>query len=240
MKRRSAALLSLLGAIALAGCESTEQESAKIAKRLGHQRASAAITQIKGTNSNVRVVSAQIVSSASGSAAVLELSNNSSRAQADIPILITVFDAAGKTVYTNSTIGESSPSGELSLLEAHETAWWVDSSVLASGGTPVRVVAKIGAPTASAPPPTLSAGKLASGSNFVGPFVSGSASNSSGAAAADVTVYAVALAGSRVVAAGQGLIPSLGAHGSAPFQVNVVGKIKGATPAATLAPARVG
>jgi hypothetical protein len=214
MKHRSATLLTLLAAIALAGCESTEQESAKIAKRLGHQRASAAIVQIKGTNSNVRVVSAQIVSSASGSAAVLELSN--------------------------STIGESSPSGELSLLEAHETAWWVDSSVLASGGTPVRVVAKIGAPTASAPPPTLSAGKLASGSNFVGPFVSGSASNSSGAAAADVTVYAVALAGSRVVAAGQGLIPSLGAHGSAPFQVNVVGKIKGATPAATLAPARVG
>jgi hypothetical protein len=239
MKHRSATLLTLLAAIALAGCESTEQESAKIAKQLGHQRASAAITQIKGANSSVRVVSAQIVSSAGSAAAVLELRNNSSHAQADVPILITVFDAAGKAVYSNSTVGESSPSGELSLLEAHATVWWVDPSVLASGGTPVRVVARIGAPTASAPQLSLSAGKLASGSNFAGPFISGSASNSSGAAAADVTVYAVALAGSRVLAAGQSLIPSLPAHGSASFQVNVVGKTKGATPAATLAPAHL-
>jgi hypothetical protein len=42
------------------------------------------------------------------------------------------------------------------------------------------------------------------------------------------------------VAAGQSLIPSLGAHGSAAFQVNVVGSTKGATPAATVAPAHIG
>ena len=240
MSRRSAALLTLLAAIALAGCESTEQESAKIAKRLGHQRASAAVTKIKGANSSVRIVSAQIVSSAGGTAAVLELSNSSSHAQADIPILITVYDAAGKAVYSNSTVGESSPSGELSLLGAHATVWWVDSNVLASGGTPVRVVVKIGAPTASPPAQSLSASRLASGSNFVGPFISGSASNSSAAAETDVTVYAVALAGARVVAAGQSLIPSLPAHGSASFQVNVDGKAKGATPAATIAPAHLG
>ena len=239
MKRRGAALLTLLAAIALAGCESTEQESAAIAKRLGHQSASAATTQIKGADASVRVVSAQIVSSASGDAAALELSNTSSKAQADIPILITAYDAAGKAVYSNSTVGEGSPSGELSLLDPHATVWWVDSSVLASGGTPVRVVTKIGAPTASAPPPSLSASKLAVGSNFVGPFIGGSASNSSSAPAADVTVYAVALAGSRVVAAGQSLIPSLAAHGSAAFQVNVVGSTKDATPAATAAPAHI-
>jgi hypothetical protein len=240
MKRRSAALLTLLAAIALAGCETTEQESAKIAKRLGHQEASAAVTQIKGADSSVRVVSAQIVSSASGDAAVLELRNNSSHAQADIPILITVLDAAGKAVYSNSTVGESAPSGELSLLEAHATVWWVDPSVLARGGTPVRVVAKIGAPTGSAPALSLAASKLAIGSNFVGPFIGGTATTDSSTAASDVTVYAVALAGSRVVAAGQSLIPTLAAHGSASFQVNVVGTTKGAKPVATLAPAHIG
>jgi hypothetical protein len=239
MRRRSAALLTLLAAIALAGCESTEQESAKIGKRLGHQRASAATTQIKGANSSVRVLSAQIVSSAGGAAAALELSNTSSKSQADIPILITVYDAAGKAVYSNATVGESSPSGELSLLEAHTTVWWVDPNVLASGGTPVRVVAKIGGAAANAPAVSLSASKLASGSNFVGPFIAGRASNSSAAAETDVTVYAVALAGSRVVGAGQSLIPTLAAHGSASFQVNVVGNTKDATPAATLAPAHV-
>jgi hypothetical protein len=240
MRRRSAALLTLLAGIALTGCETTEQESAKIAKRLGHQHAGAATTQIKSANSSVRVVSAQIVSSASGAAAVLELSNTSSRAQADIPILISVYDAAGKAVYSNSTVGESSPSGELSLIAAHATVWWVDANVLASGGTPARVVAKIGAPTANAPVASLSASKLAGGSNFIGPLIGGSANNASAAPQTDVTVYAVALAGSRVVAAGQSLIPSLPAHGSASFQVNVVGKPKGATPAATLAPAHVG
>ena len=237
--RAAAALLALLGALSLAGCESTEQESAQIAKRLGHQRADAAVTQIKGTNASVRVDQARIVSTRAGTAAVLELTNTSNRPQADIPILITAFDATGKAVYTNATVGESSPSGELSYLAAHATAWWVDGSVLVAGGTPVRLTARIGEPTASAVPLSLSVSNLATGSNFVGPLISGKAVNGSATAESDATVYAVALVGGHPVAAGQGVIPALAAHASASFQVNVIGKASSGSVAATVVPAHL-
>jgi hypothetical protein len=241
MKRRGAALAAAVAAIALSGCESTEQESAKIAKRLGHQKADAQVTQLSGANADVRVDKAQIVRSSSGTAAALELTNTAPAAQADVPILITVKDAAGAAVYSNNTAGDSSPSGELSLLPAHATVWWVDSSVLASGGSPVSVTAEIGKPEVAAPAEAaaLSASKLGSGSNFVGPYIQGTALNASATAQSDVTVYVVAVAGGRVVAAGQSLLPTLAAHGSGAFQVNVIGALKGATPAATIAPAHL-
>jgi hypothetical protein len=242
MTKGGVALAAAAVAIALAGCESTEQESAKIAKRLGHETADATVTQIGGANAAVRVDEAQVVHSSSGTAAALELTNTSAAAQADVPIVITVKDASGATVYSNDTVGDSSPSGELALLPAHATVWWVDGSVLASGGTAASVTAQIGKPAVPTPAqsPLLSAGKLSSGSNFVGPFIQGTALNASSSAQSNVTVYVVAVAGGRVVAAGQGLVPSLAAHGSAAFQVNVTGSAKGATPQATVAPAHLG
>lgn len=242
MIRGGVALAAAAVAIALAGCESTEQESAQIAKRLGHQTADATVTQISGANTAIRVDQAQIVHSSSGTAAALELTNTSATAQADVPIVITVKDAAGATVYSNDTVGVDSPSGELALLAAHATVWWVDSSVLATAGTPASVTAQIGKPTAAAPaqPSGLSASKLSSGSNFVGPYIQGTALNASSTAQSDVTLYAVALAGGHVVAAGQSLVPSLAAHGSGAFQVNVLGSPKGASLAVTTAPAHLG
>jgi hypothetical protein len=242
MSRGGAALAAAAIAIALAGCESTEQQSAEIAKRLGHQTANATVTQIKGADADVRVDEAQLVHGSGATAAALELTNTSGRAQADIPILITVKDAAGATVYSNNTVGESSPSGELALLPAHATVWWVDGSVIASGGTPASVTAQIGKPTAPGPaqPSLLSVSKLSSGSNFVGPYIGGSATNGSATTLTDVTVYAVALSGDKVVAAGQSLLPTLAAHASSAFQVTVVGTTKGASPAATVTPGHLG
>jgi hypothetical protein len=242
MIRGGVALAAAAVAIALTGCETTEQESAQIAKRLGHQTAYAKVTQISGSDHGVRLDEAQIVHSSAGTAAALELTNTTATAQADVPILITVKDAAGASVYSNNTVGEDDPSGEIALLPAHATVWWVDGTVLASGGTPASVSAQIGKPTAAAPAgaTALSVSKLGSGSNFVGPYIQGTALNAAGSAQSNVTVYAVAVSGGHVVAAGQSLIPSLPAHGSASFQVNVVGSAKGATPAVTVAPAHLG
>jgi hypothetical protein len=242
MIQRRAALGGAVVALLLAGCETTEQESARIAKGLGHQTADATVTQIGSTNHAVRVLKSALVSSASGTAAALELTNTSATAQADIPILITATDAAGKAVYTNDTVGTSSPSGELSLLPARASAWWVDPNVLPSGGTPVHIIARIGkagtvAPVSSA---TLSASRLKIGSNFIGPLIGGTVVNGSAASQTQIAIYAVALSDGHVVAAGQGALPTLGAHASSPFQVAVFGRPKGATAAVTVAPAHLG
>jgi hypothetical protein len=242
MIQRRAAFASAIVAVLLAGCETTEQESARIAKTLGHQSTAVAVTKIAGTNREVRVDKAALVSSAGGTAAALELTNTSAKAQADVPILITVTDAAGKPVYTNDTVGTSSPSGELSLLPAHATVWWVDGNLLLSGGAAVHVVAQIGKATTVAPATTttLSATHLNVGSNFVGPLIGGTVTNGSSAPQTQLAIYAVALSGGQVVAAGQSALPTLGGHASAPFQVTVVGKPKGATTAVTVAPAHIG
>jgi hypothetical protein len=242
MIHRRAALSGALVALLLAGCETTEQESARIAKRLGHQTADAAVTQIAGTNRSVRVVKTALVRSASGTAAALELTNTSATAQADVPILITATDAEGKSVYTNDTVGTSSPSGEISLVPAHASVWWVDANVLAIGGAPVHVVARIGKAGAAAPAssPALTASHLKVGSNFVGPLIGGTVVNGSSAAQTELAIYAVALSDGHVVAAGQGALPTLGARASAPFQVTVFGKPKGAGATVTVAPAHIG
>jgi hypothetical protein len=243
MTNRAVACVAAVAAVVtLAGCETTEQKSAQIAKRLGHQSAGVTTTHIGAANPDVRVDQSQLVQSSSGTAAALELTNTSARAEVDIPILITVDDHAGKPVYSNDTAGASNPSGELSLLGAHATVWWVDPNVLASGANAASITAKIGAPAASAPAPAaaFAASHLHTGSSYIGPFVSGKVLNRSPTAQTEVTIYAVELAGGRVVAAGQSLIASLAAHASASFQVSLIGSAKGAKPAATVAPAHVG
>jgi hypothetical protein len=242
MRRGVAALAAALALVALAGCETTEQESTRIGARLSHENTRVATTQIGATNPNVRIKTAALVTSASGTAAALELTNTSAVAQADIPILITASDAAGKVVYTNDTVGTSSPSGELSLLPAHATVWWVDPNVLASGGTPTRLVVRIGKPGATTPAArgALSTSRLNIGSNFVGPLIGGTVVNGSSESLSELAIYAVAVSDGHVVAAGQGAQPSLGAHASTAFQVTVVGKPKGAMAAVTVAPAHIG
>jgi len=233
------AALALVAALALAGCETTEQESAAIAKRLGDRTAAPQQTTITSANHAIEVLRAAIVHTRSGTAAAIELRNTTASAQVDVPIVITAYDAAGKAVYSNDTIGTASPSGELSLLGAHATAWWVDANVFASGGVPVRVTARLGASSgAAAAAGTIGAGELAGGSNFAGPFIAGTAIDS-GSAEADATVYVVALRDGRVVAAGQGLIPSLAAHGSTAFQATVVGSASRARLEATIVPAHL-
>jgi hypothetical protein len=227
--------------VSLAGCETTEQESAKIGQQLGDQRAGVTTTHIAAANRYVRVSESQLVRSSAGTAAAIELTNSSDSAQVDVPILITVDDATGKAVYTNATVGTTSPIGELALLPAHSTRWWVDADVLASGGSAASVTARIGAASSAAPAPaaTLNARKLHTGSNYIGAFVGGSVVNGSAAAQADVTIYAVALIGTRVVAAGQSVVASLAGHASAPFQVSLIGSAKDASAAVTIAPAHI-
>ena len=179
MNRSGIAPLALLATIALASCETTQQKSAQIAKRDANQTADAQQTKIGAASKTVKVDQAQLVHTSSGTAAAIQLTNLSGQAQAHIPIIVTAYDAAGKAVYSNNTVGADLPSGELTLLGAHATVWWVDSNVLAGAGTPVRVSAQIGAGKTPASTPALSVSRLSSGSNFVGAFISGRAVNGS-------------------------------------------------------------
>jgi hypothetical protein len=237
---RAAAALAAAGTILIgaAGCETTQERSAKIALRLGHQNAIASTTKLGAVNRDVRVSETALLSSGGETAVALELTNTGSQAQTDFPVLVDVVDAQGRSVYRNDTKGIEPSIQQLALLPAHATAWWVDNDLLASGGVPKTVSATIGASTQSAPAtvPAITTKDIRASNSFPGPHVSVIVENRSAIAQTQLPIYAVALSGGRVVGAGRGIVPGLAAGASTQVQVPMVGTVNGSTISLTVPP----
>ena len=239
--RRAAATIAALAAIVLgaAGCETTQSESAKIGRRLGHQSAVAGQTSLGSASRAVHVKRKVLLSAGGSSAVALELVNDSARAQVAFPVLIDVADAAGKSVYRNDTKGIEPSLQQLALLAPHSSAWWVDNEVLA--GAPRSVSARIGSSVAKAPaalPQLVTSGVRASAS-FPGPHVSATVENRSKVAQRELAVYAVVLKGAAVVGAGRAVIAQLAPGARAQVLIPVIGTIDGRTIALTAAPSQL-
>lgn len=237
--RRAAAALAAAGTIALtaSGCESTQDLSAKLGRKLGHQSALTATTKIGATNRDVHVARAVLITAGGQSAVALELTNTAAQAQIDFPVLIDVLDAKGVAVYRNNTKGIEASIQKLALLAPHSTAWWVDNEVLASGGVPKSVTAAIGTATSTAATvPQITTHGVSASDSFPGPHVSATVDNRSAIAQSGLPIYAVALKGGQVVGAGRGIVAALAAGKSAQVLVPMVGSVRGATISLTVAP----
>ncbi len=239
-----------LGALALtlSACESTESESARLGREGAKLIASAGTLGTGGANPDVRVGQVALVQGAGRTAAAVQLTNTGPGAQLDVPVLIDVRSPQGASVYRNDIEGLEPSLQQMALLPAHTSGWWVDDQVLASG-TPSSVNVRVGAAKVSAgkAASVASTGVQVSGvtlgsQEFVGPYLQATAINHSGAAQHNMPIFAVALRGARVVAAGRALVPSLAASGAgsqASFRLYLVGSTAGArielTPAPTTA-----
>jgi hypothetical protein len=219
----------LLGAVALAGCETTAEKSAqleKAAKRIAPARQEGlSITHISNT---VKVKSATLVHGTEGTAAVLTLHNSSPRAIREVPISISLEDAHGATVYTNSTPGLAKTLTSLALLPAHGDGVWIDDQI--PGTSAKTLAAKVGeAATVSGATPrlTISEAQLMKDPSGAA-TVEGTIKNASSTAQSELVVYALARKGKRVVAAGRAVLASLAPGDSAPFQAFFVGAPAGA------------
>jgi hypothetical protein len=230
---RPAATLTAAALIAAAvsGCQTTQEQSARIARGLGHQSARTGTTRIGSENRAVRVVKAVVVAG-SPAAVAIELTNSGAEPQAKVPVLVTVRDAKGTVVYRNDTKGIDPSIQELALLGPHATAWWVDNQVLANaaGGVPVAVRARVGTGAAAAPgaPDALSVSAVRASNSFPGPHVDVTVRNGGAATQAQIAVYAVAIAGGRVVGAGRAIVASLAAGTDAPAEIPMTGTATGA------------
>jgi len=239
--RRGGAALAAAAAVGIlaGGCETTQQESAKIGRKLGHQSAVAGTTRLGGLNRDVRVDRTVLVGAGTQWAVALELTNTSARAQVAFPVLIRVLDAKGRSVYANDTEGLEPSLQELALLAPHATAWWVDNEVLASA--PKSVSAQVGASRASATaaPPEISTSGASASASFPGPHVTVTVANHSHVAQRELAVYAVVSDGNTVVGAGRGVIASLAAGASTQVVVSVVGSVAGHAIALTAPPSQL-
>lgn len=203
--------LALAGvALVVTGCESTQDKSARIAAELGP------VAQEKGLSigersKEVRVVSTTLLSDANGGAVVVELHNDSSRDLAEVPLLIEVLDAKGKSVYRNDLPGIEPALAAVPFIPAGGDVAWVHDQVLATG-EPAKAKAIVGAGGreygGEVPAVSVGAPKL-EGDPYTGVAAAGEVVNESGEDLDRLLLYAVARDGGEIVAAGRGAIEPL-------------------------------
>lgn len=217
-------------ALVLSGCESTQDKSANIAAELGPVAQEEGL-KIAKRSEDVRVLSATLLSDENGSAVVVELRNDSSRDLADVPLLIDVLDAKGKSVYRNDIPGIEPALASVPLVPAGGDVFWVHDQVLAAGKpASVKATAGAGGEVFSGKPPAVAVSdpKLES-DRFTGVAAGGEVVNESGEDIERVLLYAVARQGGRIVAAGRGAIePLKGTPKPAPYNIYFIGDPAGA------------
>jgi hypothetical protein len=203
-----------LAALALAGlsaCESTQSRSAELEEKGAKTLLASSGPKIGKESGVVKVTSASVLSDENGSAVVIGLHNDSGRDLADVPILIEVLDAGGKSVYSNEIPGIEPALAAVPYIPANGEVDWVNDQVL-TAGKPKSVKTRVGAGSGSFSGPLpeidVSAPRL-SGDPVSGIEATGDVVNRSGEEQGRLLLYVVARDGGRVVAAGRGAIEHL-------------------------------
>jgi hypothetical protein len=218
-----------LAALALAGCETTAEKSAKLQRQAKHVTLAQKGLSIARESADVKVLATTIVRSSEGAAAVVTLENDSSHTLREVPIAITVRDSHGHTLFQNNGPGLEGALVAVPSLAAHRTFVWVDDQVPANG-EPVGVSARVGeAPRVTSSLPDIAVeGAGLSEDPSEGVVAAGSVKNHSSVAQRKLVIFGVARRGGKIVAAGRGVLPELAPGASTPFQVFFVGNASGA------------
>jgi hypothetical protein len=226
------ALLALAGvALVSGGCwESTQDKSAQIAAELGPVQREKGL-KISRRSKDVKVLSTTLLTDVNGSAVVVEVRSDSNRDLVDVPILIDVLDAKGKSVYSNALPGLEAALTSIPYLEAGKEATWVHDQVLAAG-KPQRVEVTVGAggtPHDGEIPEFTATDPKLEGDPHSGVVAGGNVENKSGTKNERLLLYAVARRGEEVVAAGRGAIEKIKPEPkSLPYNIYFIGDPSGA------------
>jgi hypothetical protein len=226
--RRAAALLVF--AVGLSACQTTQELSAqraKTAKKLVNQKG----LTVSRENPSIAIGTTAVLQDKNGIAAVVELRNTGSAAQAKLPVSIAVTDAAGKPLYRNDIAGLEDALVQMPLLTKGEDAFWVNNQVTATG-KPAKVQAKVGASKGTVPAkvPSFAISGVTLGSDTDGVYAKGMIVNRSKVTQRRLTIFCVARRGGKIVAAGRAILDALPPAGGKPtrFTVFFIGNPKGA------------
>lgn len=232
-RRLASAALALALLIVLAGCETTQEKSARIEKaelaREAREPKRTEQLRITAPSRRARVLTSTLVHGGEGYAAVVTVENRSAAGVRDLPIALTARDAHGASVYTNTGGGLAASLVSVPYLPPHGVLRWVDDQVQATR-PPASLQVQLGEGTAVAgtPPVLAVAGTKPFEDPANGAGVEGDVANRSTVAQHELIVYAVALRAGRPVAAGRAVLPALGTGASVRFQAYLVGDAAGA------------
>lgn len=241
---RAAAAL-LLCALALGGCESSQEKSSQLEQQAKLARAKSPLQGSQGLSIThaskvVQVVSTQTVHSSEGTAVLVTLRNTSTHTLRSVPIAITVKGAGGSTLYQNNSPGLEAALTSVALLAAGQQLTWINDQVQSSEA-PASASAEVGeAPPASGAVPQIRVEGVHPSEEAGTSGAAGVVVNDSPIIQRSLVVYGVARRGARIVAAGRAVLPEVPAHGSDPFQILFIGKAQGARLQVTAAPTKLG
>lgn len=226
---RATVVVALLALLALSGCETTAEKSARLERAAHHTRLAERGLSVLKQSADVRVLGAVLVHGSEGAAAVVTLRNESAHRLEKVPIAITVKDAHGRTVFQNNAPGLETALTSLGSLSAHGVATWVDDQVPPTGA-PASVTAIAGEPprVANGPVPRIEVAGVHAGEESGSATASGMVRNRSTSAQQALVVYLLARHAGRIVAAGRAILPKVSAGSSVPFQAFLVGAPAGA------------
>ena len=235
------ALQGVLVALALTGCETTAEKSA----RLERAARPASLTQrglsIARQSTLVSVLASAVVHSSEGALAAVTLRNSSAHALSSVPIAITVKYAGGQTLFSNDAPGLEPSLVSVGSLAAHGVVTWIDDQ-LPAAGAPASVSVRIGeAPAVVGSLPRIDVAgvhQIEDPSNGLG--AAGTIVNGSRIAQRSLVVSVIATRAGRIIAGGRAVLPEVAAGASVPFQVFFIGDPRGARLQASAPPTTFG
>jgi hypothetical protein len=223
-------LVALLPAAALvvAACDSTQEKAEKLQKS-GSKAFTAKGLRVTELSKDVEVRGKALFTDQNGTAVAVRLENTSDKTLHNVPIAVNVMNRKGKSVYKNDFPGLDPALVGISILRPGERVTWVNDQVLATG-KPAKVKVRVGqageAPGAL-PRVDITAPRFEQ-DPVSGLSVVGRAHNRSDVLQRQLTLYAVARKGDRIVAAGRGGIERLRPGRRAGYQIFFIGNPKGA------------
>jgi hypothetical protein len=219
-------MLLLVGS--LGGCvETTQQKNARAQLQDDRLLASRSSVHVTRPDPNVAVINVRTLRSPAGGAVAVTLRNDDSRPVSDLPLSVGVHTRAGSTAYLNAAPELPYFQTHIAGIGGRAEATWVFSSTspIPSG----RVFVRVGAPAIPVAKAITQLPAIASSVTSVRSrgrdraTVSGRITNRSEAPQDGLEVYAYALSGDRLVAAGTALLDSLGSGATQVAKVPLVG-----------------
>lgn len=200
--------LAVLAGVSLTACQSSQDKAAKLREE-AIANAPKPLT-IPHPNKNVKVLDTALLHDQYGDAIAVDVKNETKQTLINVPILVDLRGAKGKTVFENNAAGAATALNHIPVLKPGETFTWVNDQLQPTQPAKSAKVT-IGQPETKAPAqlPELAISPPRLGHDISGTKVSGTVTNKSHIDQTQLTLYAVARSGGRIVAAGRGAIKKL-------------------------------
>ncbi|MBV9607820.1 MAG: hypothetical protein JO027_22085 [Solirubrobacterales bacterium] len=220
---RAAGTATLPALVLLTGCVSTQRIAARArlvdARILASQTVPAAVR----ADPEISVARPVVVRATGGSAIVVTLRNDSAHVLSDLPLSVGIRPRRGRPAYLNRAANLDYFQTHVASIAPHAVVTWVFTTGRRVGSS-LRAFATVGFPqiqsVAGPDLPRIAVSALRSGAVSV--------VNRSTIPQYDLPVYAVAVRGGRVVAAGEATVAHLGTHGHTTLTVALLGNGRGA------------